>query len=190
MKSGLPGGMLCIMKQATFPQPKNNTEGIPCVRVLICDDEPRIREALKSLLSTYALSKPDETFFGLEVIGTAADGREAIQKVEEYHPDVVLMDARMPGLDGFEATRIIKSRWPQVKVIMLTMYSEHQTAAVAAGVDAFQLKGCQAEMLLETIVKTYKQNTWHAHNWIKVVQDLIHGLWEELMVVNLKPGIA
>ena len=151
------------MKQAIYQQPKNNAAGVPCVRVLICDDESGIREGLKSLLSTSALSKPGETFFKLEVVGTAAEGREAIQKVEEYHPDVVLMDARMPGMDGFEATRIIKSRWPQVKVIMLTMYSEHQTVAVAAGVDAFQLKGCPAEMLLETIIKSYQQDAGH-HN--------------------------
>jgi YesN/AraC family two-component response regulator len=152
------------MKQAIFQQPKNNAVGVPCVRVLICDDEPRIREGLKSLLSTSALSKPGDTCFMLEVVGTAADGREAIQIVEEYHPDVVLMDARMPELDGFEATRIIKSRWPQVKVIMLTMYSEHQTAAVAAGVDAFQLKGCPAELLLDTIIKIYQLDAGPAHN--------------------------
>jgi len=152
------------MKQAIFQKPKSNAAGVLCVRVLICDDEPGIREGLKSLLSTSALSKPDETCFMLEVVGTAADGREAIQKVEENHPDVVLMDARMPELDGFEATRIIKSRWPQIKVIMLTMYSEHQTAAVAAGVDAFQLKGCPAELLLDTIIKIYQQDVGQAHN--------------------------
>ena len=143
-------------------QSENNATSRRCVHVLICDDEPRIREALKSLLSTYMLSKPDDTTTQIEVAGNAANGWEAIQWVAEYHPDIVLMDAHMPVMDGFEATRIIKSRWPQVKVVMLTMYSEQQSAAMTAGVDAILLKGCPAEKLLDTILMTYKTDIRHA----------------------------
>ena len=134
---------------------------IPCVLVLICDDELHAREALKSLLTIYTLSKSDDTIPQIKVVGMAANGQEAIQRVAEYHPDVVLMDALMPVMDGFEATRIIKSRWPQVKVVMLTMYSAQQSAAMAAGVDAFLLKGCPAEELLDTILPTYKTDFGH-----------------------------
>jgi len=141
---------------------ENNATSNRCVHVLICDDEPRIREALKSLLSTYMLSKPDDTTTQVEVVGNAENGREAIQWVAEYHPDIVIMDAHMPVMDGLEATRIIKSRWPQVKVVILTMYSEQQSAAIAAGADAFLLKGCPAEKLLDTILTTYKTDIRHA----------------------------
>ncbi len=132
------------------------------VEVLICDDEPHIREALKSLLSTYGLSKSDDTIPQIEVVGNAANGREAIQMVEKYLPDVVLMDAHMPVMDGFEATRAIKAIRPQVKVIMLTLYSELQQAAEAAGVDAFLLKGCPAEKLIDTILITSNPDSEHA----------------------------
>jgi DNA-binding NarL/FixJ family response regulator len=59
----------------------------------------------------------------------------------------------MPVINGLEATRIIKDRWPEVKVVVLTMYPSHQAEAFAAGADAFLVKGCKAEDLLETILK-------------------------------------
>ena len=66
---------------------------------------------------------------------------------------MVLMDVRMPVMDGLEATRIIKDRWPEVKVIVLTMYPSHQAEALAAGADAFLVKGCTAEDLLKAILQ-------------------------------------
>ncbi len=87
----------------------------------------------------------------VEVVAEAADGREAVRLVEERRPAVVLMDARMPVLDGLEATRLIKGRWPEVKVVVLSMYSDYRAGALAAGADAFLVKGCPAEVLLGTI---------------------------------------
>lgn len=113
------------------------------IRVLIADDRPHSRNGLKALLVT----QPE-----IEMVGEAADGREAVQLVEECRPDVVLMDARMPVMDGLEATRLIKDRWPEVKVIVLTMYRSYQADALAAGADAFLVKGCPAEELLEAIL--------------------------------------
>ncbi len=72
--------------------------------------------------------------------------------VAECGPDLVLMDSKMPVLDGVEATRLIKERWPEVKVIVLTIHASHQTNALAAGADAFLIKGCPAEELLEAIL--------------------------------------
>jgi len=113
------------------------------IRVLIADDRPRSRNGLKALLVT----QPE-----IEMVGEAADGREAVQLVEECRPDVVLMDARMPVMDGLEATRLIKDRWPEVKVIVLTMHASYRANALAAGADAFLVKGCPAEELFEAIL--------------------------------------
>lgn len=132
------------------------------VEVLICDDDPSIREALKSLFSTYALSKPDDPASNINVVGEAANGQEALHRIAKYQPDVVLMDAHMPVMDGFEATRAIKTSWPQVKVVMLTIHSSLEQDALAAGVDAFLLKGCAVEKMIDTILITARPDREHA----------------------------
>jgi DNA-binding NarL/FixJ family response regulator len=113
------------------------------IRVLIADDSLRSRDGLRELLATW----PD-----VDVVGEAADGREAVHQVEELSPDVVLIDARMPLMNGLEATRLIRKQWPEVKVIVLTMYATCRADALAAGADAFLLKGCPAEELRGAIV--------------------------------------
>jgi DNA-binding NarL/FixJ family response regulator len=112
------------------------------IRVLIVDDQPRARKSLKALLSTWPV---------LQEATEAANGQEAVQLVEEGQPDVVLMDICMPGMDGLQATRLIKARWPQVKVIVLTMYGEYEAEAMAVGADAFVTKGEPADGLLATL---------------------------------------
>jgi DNA-binding NarL/FixJ family response regulator len=112
-------------------------------KVLIADDRAQSRDGLRSLLDTV----PE-----VEVVGEAVDGQEAVRLVEEHHPDVILMDAQMPDVDGLEATRIIKGRWPQVKVVVLTMYGSYRTDALAAGAGAFLLKGCSDQDLLAAIL--------------------------------------
>jgi DNA-binding NarL/FixJ family response regulator len=121
-------------------------------RILICDDEPRARQALKALLLTREVTCQDESSSRIHVAAEARDGNEAVQLVETILPEVVVIDALMPGMDGMEATRFIKKNWPQVRVIVLTMYPDQRTAALAAGADAFLLKGCLAETLIETIL--------------------------------------
>jgi DNA-binding NarL/FixJ family response regulator len=111
-------------------------------RALIADDLTRSRQGLRAVLEMWPT---------VEVVCEAADGQEAVHCVEECRPDVVLMDARMPVMDGLEATRLIKERWPEVKVIVLTTYPEYQAYALAAGADAFLVKGCPAEELLRAI---------------------------------------
>ncbi len=117
------------------------------IRVLIADDHPRSRRGLRALLATTSIVK---------VVGEAVDGQEAIRLVETYQPDVVLMDAYMPVMDGLEASRQIKDRWPQVKIIMLTMYNGRRTEATAAGVDVFLAKGCPVENLWSTLLPSEK----------------------------------
>ncbi len=111
-------------------------------QVLIADDTPRTRDGLQALLSTV----PE-----IEIVAEAADGREAVQLVEAVQPDVVLMDVRMPEMDGLDATQLIKTSWPKIKVIVMTIHSSYQTEALAAGADAFFVKGSSTEELLKAI---------------------------------------
>ena len=126
------------------------------IRLLIADDAPRSRDGLRALIGTLRLKRwadaEPEYAREVEVVAEAADGREAVQLVEQFRPDVVLMDARMPVMDGLEATRLIKSKWPEVKLVMLTMYRTFRTEALAAGADRFVVKGCPPEHLLEAIL--------------------------------------
>jgi DNA-binding NarL/FixJ family response regulator len=112
------------------------------IRVLIADDQPRARNSLRALLSTWSQ---------VSEVCEASNGREAVQLVNEFRPDVVLMDVRMPELDGLQATVQIKATWPAVKVILLSMYSEHQDQARIAGADAFVGKGEAADRLLSLL---------------------------------------
>lgn len=114
------------------------------VRVLISDDQQPTRQGLKALLSF--ASK-------IEIVGEAVNGQEAVRMAEEYHPDVVIMDMKMPVMDGFQATRLIKNLWPEIKVVALTIYPTYRTEALKAGADAFLLKGCTAEALETTIIE-------------------------------------
>ena len=131
-----------------------------CIRLVIADDAPRSRDGLRVLLATLrlgayreVLQEPQEGDWPqVEVVGEAANGQEAVRLVEEHRPDVVLIDARMPVMDGLEATRLIKDRWPGIKIIVLTMYPAYRAEALAAGADAVLVKGCPPETLLEAIL--------------------------------------
>lgn len=112
------------------------------MKILIVDDQARTRRSLKALLSTCVRA---------DVIREAADGKEAVQIVDESHPDLVLMDVQMPGMDGLQATRLIKSTWPKVSIIALSMYNDYRGEALAAGANAFISKGDSPDKLLETI---------------------------------------
>jgi DNA-binding NarL/FixJ family response regulator len=112
------------------------------IRVLIVDDRSSARRGLRALLASWP---------AVEVVSEATNGAEAVQMVETYGPHVVLMDVSMPVLDGLEATRLIKSSWPEVKVVILTMHESHQADAMAAGADCFLVKGCPTEDLLTAI---------------------------------------
>jgi DNA-binding NarL/FixJ family response regulator len=113
-------------------------------KVLIADDNMRARLGLRALLAL----RPE-----IAVVGEVADGGEAVRMVRDGQPDVVLMDVRMPQMDGLEATRQIKGRWPQVKVVVVSMYASHRAEALAAGADAFLVKGCPAGELLAAILE-------------------------------------
>jgi DNA-binding NarL/FixJ family response regulator len=112
------------------------------IKLLIVDDQPLIRDGLATLLGL----RPE-----LEVIGTAADGNEAFEKVQQLHPDIVLMDIRMPGTNGVEATHSIKRNFADVKVLMLTTFKDSELIfeALEEGASGYLLK----DMPTDTIVK-------------------------------------
>src|SRR5579883_619284 len=114
------------------------------VRVLICDDHALLRETLRLLLG----AQP-----AVEVVGEAADGREAIALAERLCPDVVLMDTAMPGLNGIEATAVITRRQPRTRVLMLSGYGQEERvrAALAAGAAGYVIKHAPASELLEAL---------------------------------------
>jgi len=88
---------------------------------------------------------------GIELIGEAADGEAAIAAVERLRPDVVILDVRMPRLDGIAATAHIKARWPEIRVIAHSLAEELRADALAAGADAFVPKGAPVQELLAVL---------------------------------------
>ncbi len=121
---------------------------VKLIRVLIADDQPRARQGLRALLATCP---------AVEEIREAGNGKQALGLVEESQPDVVLMDVRMPEMDGLEAAHIVKARWPQVKVILLSMFGDYKADALAAGADAFVNKTEAPGRLLSLLVEVVDQ---------------------------------
>ncbi len=113
-------------------------------RVLIADDNPQVRQELRTLLPLAG---------DIEIVGEAADGREALRLAQALQPDVVLMDLEMPVLDGYEATRQIKAGSPSCRVVALTVYGDPASRIRAAevGVDVFLVKGVSVESLVQAI---------------------------------------
>lgn len=112
------------------------------IKVLITDDRITSRKGLRALM----LTQPD-----IQIIGEASNGEKAIQFIEREKPDVVLMDAFMPKLNGLQATKIIKKRWKRIRVVMLTMHDDIREEALDAGADAFLVKGCSPNDLIREI---------------------------------------
>ena len=114
------------------------------IRVMLVDDQAMIREGLRMILE----AEPDVT-----VVGEAADGREALDVAERARPDVVLMDIRMPTMDGIEACRRLRDRGELPRVLILTTFDvdEHVFAALEAGASGFLLKDARAEDLIAAI---------------------------------------
>ncbi len=116
------------------------------IKVLIADDQELIRQSLSIVLG----SKKD-----IEVTGVAADGQEVIQSIRKQKPDVVLMDIRMPKMDGVQCTKIIKENYPQIKIIILTTFDDDEYVynALKFGASGYLLKGVSMDEL-ESAVKT------------------------------------
>lgn len=118
------------------------------IRIMLVDDHLMVRRGL----ATFLRFKP-----GLALVGEAGDGQEALELCEQLQPDVILMDLVMPNLDGAEATRLIRARWPHIKVIALTSFEEKELVrgALAAGAIGYLLKNVDGEELSNAIVAAH-----------------------------------
>lgn len=114
------------------------------IRVVLADDHPVVRDGLAAMLGAVD---------GIEVVGTAADGREAIRAAVTLKPDVLVMDIHMPGLDGVAAAREISRAAPAVGILMLTMLDDEESvrAALRAGAAGYVLKGDSREQIVRAI---------------------------------------
>jgi YesN/AraC family two-component response regulator len=116
------------------------------IDVLIVDDQIKIRRGLKALLRFTPF---------IRTIWEALDGEAAMKIVSEVMPQLVIMDVKMPTMGGIEATRQIKHCWPEVKVIILTMYPIYEFEALAAGADRFLVKGDTTRSLQDEILSLF-----------------------------------
>jgi DNA-binding NarL/FixJ family response regulator len=114
------------------------------IRVLLADDQALVRGAFRMMLD----AEPD-----IEVVGEAADGREAVDQARLHKPDLVLMDVRMPGMDGIEATRALLTRASATRVLMLTTFDldEYVYEAMRAGASGFMLKNAPPDQLAAAV---------------------------------------
>lgn len=123
------------------------------VRVLICDDQTVVREGLAAILGTDP---------AIQVVGLAGDGREAQRLVEETQPDVVLMDLKMPVMNGIQATYHLRRHHPNLPVLVLTTYADDEWVldAIRAGAAGYLLKDTRREELIEAIKGTASGRTY------------------------------
>jgi DNA-binding NarL/FixJ family response regulator len=134
------------------------------ITVLVAEDHTIVRKGICSLID----GKAD-----IQVVGEAEDGREAIEKAEALTPDVVLMDITMPHLNGLEATRQIKKRCPQVKILALTMYTneEYILQIIQAGASGYVIKQAAPAEMISAIHAVYRGDTFLSPSVSKVIID-------------------
>lgn len=125
------------------------------IRVLLADDHPLVLEGVKSFI---------ETFDHIEVVGTATNGNQALEKFDSTRPDVVVMDLNMPELNGLTATEIMLERNPEAKVLILSMHNslEYVTTAVRHGAQGYILKDVPTEEIVTAIETIYAGKKYFA----------------------------
>jgi DNA-binding NarL/FixJ family response regulator len=114
------------------------------MKVIICDDQAIVRDGLEMLLKLES---------DIDIVGTAEDGAAAVDMVTQKSPDLVLMDIKMPVMNGVEATRQITTKYPQVKVLVLTTYDDEEwvSAAIQAGASGYLLKDTPRDQIIRAI---------------------------------------
>lgn len=118
------------------------------IKVLIADDQALIRESLRIILSSHE---------DLEIVGIVANGKEVLKSIEDNKPDVVLMDIHMPKMDGIQCTKVIREKYPSIKIIILTTYDndEYIFKTLKYGVSGYLLKGVSTDGLYNAIISVY-----------------------------------
>ncbi len=150
-----------LMSQYTGDNIGGSGKRATCVRLLIVDDQPRVRRSLEVLLIALRWSKAG-TPIPIVIVGKANNGQQAVAQVQALRPDVVVLDLPFhdpanpaltsgPALNGLVAIRTIKQQWPDVRIVVLTMYATDRAAILMAGADVFLLKGCPTSELLDAV---------------------------------------
>ena len=123
------------------------------IRVLICDDQDVVREGLRSILGTVP---------GIEVVALAEDGARAVELFEQHRPDVVLMDLNMPGVNGIQATRRLRDKYPDARILALTTYDADEWVfdVIRAGAAGYLLKDTPRAELVRAIEGTVNGRTF------------------------------
>ena len=116
------------------------------IKILIADDSKIISDGMAYWL---------DEFSGMEIVGIAVDGLDAVEKANEFHPDVVIMDVQMPNMDGLEATKRIKNAMPEVEIIFLSAFADHMECCAEAGGSAYMLKDCDPDDLAQKIMEVF-----------------------------------
>lgn len=134
------------------------------IKVLVADDHQLFREGLINLLQT-----ADD----IEVIGQAENGQDAIDKVEQLNPDVLLIDIAMKGMNGIEATKVLKEKKPDLKIIAVSMHSDKQyvKGMLEAGADGYLLKNCTYRQLTDAVHSTYDGKKFLSEDITEIVID-------------------
>ncbi len=114
---------------------------------------------LRSLVGAAMLASLLIPKSGFRVVGLASDGLEAVDKARELLPDVVIMDAQMPNMDGVEATRQIKQNLPGVSVLLFSVFTDYIEAGIAAGADGYLMKDCELGDLLTELKRIASMST-------------------------------
>jgi NarL family two-component system response regulator LiaR len=139
------------------------------IRVFIAEDHAIVRKGLRALLATEA---------DIDVVGEAADGREAVAEADRLRPDVILMDLVMPELDGIEAIRQVIAAWPHARILVLTSFATDDKVfpAIKAGARGYLLKDSSPEELVRAIHQVHRGDAWlHPSIARKVLQELAGG---------------
>jgi len=123
------------------------------MKILICDDQALVRDGLEMLLNL----EPD-----LNVVATAENGKQAVEMAGKYKPDIVLMDLKMPVMNGIEATQLIREAYPEIKVLVLTTYGSDEWLfdAIRAGASGYLLKDTRREDIINAIKGTFESKTF------------------------------
>ncbi len=139
------------------------------IRVLIVDDHSLLRQGLVRLLDLEST---------IDVVGQAADGEQALEKVEELAPDVVLMDINMPKLNGIETTRQIRRNWPKVRVLALTIHDDegYISEMIRAGARGYVLKDAEPDNLYHAIRRVCDGETYFPPELMEKVMERYHRL--------------
>ena len=122
--------------------------GSVMIRIMIVDDQSLIRDGLAMILNL----RPE-----LEVVGTASDGDEVVQKVKQLQPEIILMDIRMPRMNGVEGTRLVREKFPYINVLMLTTFSDSELIfeALEQGASGYLLKDMETDAIVQAILTVH-----------------------------------